>query len=284
MLRGIARVALGLVGCLSLVFADTLVLKSGSTVQGSFISGSDRSIRFATGDHVSTYSITDIDSIKFGGPQANQVNKDAPSASNSQWPAAQENAPQSQRQNAADSAPSAAPSPGTVVGAGSVIPGGTPIVVRMIDGVDSKEARSGQTFHASLDEPITVDGKTVIPRGADVTTILASAQQSGKFQGKAELTLDIESIQADGHTYPVRTTGVVEASNGRGSRTAKVVGGTAALGAIIGAIAGGGKGAAIGAGAGAATGAGVQAVTSGQRVQIPPETRLTFTLKNDLQL
>ena len=281
MLLRIARVALGLIGCLSLVFADTLVLKSGSTVQGSFISGSDRSIRFATGDHVNTYSITDIDSITFGGPHANQTSKDASSASNSQGTAAdQKNADQ----NAKDSAASVAPPAGAVVGAGTVIPAGTSIVVRMIDGVDSKEARTGQTYHASLDQPIVVDGNTVIPRGADVTTILTNARQSGKFEGKAELTLDIESIQADGRTYPVRTTGVVEASNGRGSRTAKVVGGTAALGAIIGAIAGGGKGAAIGAGAGAATGAGVQAVTSGQRVQIPPETRLTFTLKNDLQL
>ena len=281
MLLRISRVALGLVGCLSLVFADTLVLKSGSTVQGSFISGSDRSIRFATGDHVNTYSITDIDSITFGGAQANQTSKDASSASNSQGAAAdQKNADQSPK----DSAASVAPPAGALVGAGTVIPAGTPIVVRMIDGVDSKEARTGQTYHASLDQPIVVDGNTVIPRGADVTTILTNARQSGKFEGKAELTLDIESIQADGRTYPVRTTGVVEASNGRGSRTAKVVGGTAALGAIIGAIAGGGKGAAIGAGAGAATGAGVQAVTSGQRVQIPPETRLTFTLKNDLQL
>lgn len=278
MLLRIARVALGLVGCLSLVFADTLVLKSGSSVQGSFISGSDRSIRFATGDHVNTYSITDIDSIKFGGPEANQTNKDAPSASGTA--ADQKNADR----NTKDSAASVAPPPGAVVGEGTVVPAGTPIVVRMIDGVDSKEARTGQTFHASLDQPITVDGNTVIPNGADVTTILTNAKQSGKFQGQAELTLDIESIQADGRTYPVRTTGVVEASNGRGSRTAKVVGGTAALGAIIGAIAGGGKGAAIGAGAGAATGAGVQAVTSGQRVQIPPETLLTFTLKNDLQL
>ena len=273
MLLRIVRVALGLVGCLSLAFADTLVLKSGSTVQGSFLSGSNRSIRFATGDRVNTYSIADIDSIKFGGPQAD---KDAPRSSNSQWPAARQE--DSNRSAATNSAVSTAPS------SSAVVPAGTPIVVRMIDGVDSKDARVGQTYHASLDQPITVDGNTVFPRGADVTTVLTNARQSGKFEGKAELALDIESIQADGRTYPVRTTGVVEASNGRGSRTAKVVGGTAALGAIIGAIAGGGKGAAIGAGAGAATGAGVQAVTSGQRVQIPPETRLTFTLKNDLQL
>ena len=98
------------------------------------------------------------------------------------------------------------------------------------------------------------------------------------------LTLDIQSIRANGREYRVKTTGVAQISGARGNKTAKVVGGTAALGAIIGAIAGGGKGAAIGAGAGAATGAGVQAVTSGQQVRIPSETRLTFTLQNDLQL
>jgi hypothetical protein len=280
MLLRIARVSLGIVGCLSLAFADTLVLKTGAAIQGSFISGNNRSIRFAAGDNVNTYNITDIDSIRFG-PQADQSSKGEASSSNSQWPAARQ---EPAAQNSTNAATNTALSPGAIVGAGTVVPAGTLIVVRMIDGVDSKVARTGQTFHASLDQPIVVDGNTVIPRGADVTTILTNAQQSGKFQGKAELTLDIESIQADGRTYPVRTTGVVEASNGRGSRTAKVVGGTAALGAIIGAIAGGGKGAAIGAGAGAATGAGVQAVTSGQHVEIPSETRLTFTLKNDLQL
>ena len=73
-------------------------------------------------------------------------------------------------------------------------------------------------------------------------------------------------------------------SSSRGERTAKVAGGTAAVGAIIGAIAGGGKGAAIGAGAGAAAGAGAQVITSGQRVRIPSETRLTFVLDNPVRL
>ena len=67
-------------------------------------------------------------------------------------------------------------------------------------------------------------------------------------------------------------------------RTAKVAGGTAAVGAIIGAIAGGGKGAAIGAGAGAATGAGVEIATAGQRVRVPSETRLTFVLDSAVRL
>ena len=78
----------------------------------------------------------------------------------------------------------------------------------------------------------------------------------------------------------VNTQTVKQESASRGERTAKVAGGTAAVGAIIGAIAGGGKGAAIGAGAGAAAGAGSQVITDGQQVRIPSETRLTFVLDN----
>jgi hypothetical protein len=62
-----------------------------------------------------------------------------------------------------------------------------------------------------------------------------------------------------------------------------VVGGATALGAIIGALAGGGLGAAIGAASGAAAGTGVQVITKGQRVKIPSETRLFFTLQQPIQ-
>ena len=71
----------------------------------------------------------------------------------------------------------------------------------------------------------------------------------------------------------------------RGERSsAKVIGGTAVLGAIIGGIAGGGKGAAIGLGAGAGAGTAVQVATKGQRVRVPSETRLTFTLQQPVRL
>jgi hypothetical protein len=63
-----------------------------------------------------------------------------------------------------------------------------------------------------------------------------------------------------------------------------VIGGTAAVGAIIGAIAGGGKGAAIGGLAGAGAGTTAQVITKGQRVKIPSETRLTFTLDQPVRL
>ena len=123
------------------------------------------------------------------------------------------------------------------------------------------------------------NGEPVIPRGADVIVKLVDDKQSGKITGKTELTLDLVSVTVNGRMVDVNTQAVTQASAGRGARSGKVIGGTAALGAIIGAIAGGGKGAAIGAGAGAAAGTGAEVMTKGQRVRIPSETRLTFTLE-----
>lgn len=158
------------------------------------------------------------------------------------------------------------------------------MTVRMIDSVDSERDKVGQTFRASLDEPLMINGETVLARGADVLMKLVDQKQSGKIQGETALTLDIVSVTVDGRPIDVNTAEVTQASAARGSRSTKVIGGTAAVGAIIGAIAGGGKGAAIGGLAGAGAGTAAQVITKGQRVKIPSETRLTFTLDQPVRL
>jgi hypothetical protein len=150
--------------------------------------------------------------------------------------------------------------------------------------VDSETNRVGQTFAASMAEPVTMGGETIIPRGADVVVKLVDAKESGKLTGRAELTLDLMSVKVDGRMVDINTQSVSRESDSRGQRTAKVAGGTAAVGAIIGAIAGGGKGAVIGAGAGGAAGAGAEEVTKGQRVKVPSETRLTFVLDTAVRI
>jgi hypothetical protein len=102
----------------------------------------------------------------------------------------------------------------------------------------------------SLDEPVVINGQTVIPRGADAVVKLVDAKESGKFEGRTSLTLDLMSLKVNGRMVDVNTETVTEASSSRIKRIAKLVAGTAALGTIVGAIAGGGKGAAIGLGAG----------------------------------
>jgi outer membrane lipoprotein SlyB len=175
----------------------------------------------------------------------------------------------------------AEPAPPAVTGV--QVPTGTAIIVRMIDSVDSNLARVGQTFRAGVDESVLVDGQTVIPRGADALVKLVEDQESGKFEGKTILTLALTDVTIGSQSIDTATGNVSRTSGSRGARSAKVVGGATALGAIIGALAGGGRGAAIGAASGAAVGGAAEVLTKGQRVKIPSETRLTFTLQQPIE-
>ncbi len=259
--------------------ADTLTLRSGRTVVGQYLGGDARHIRMAIGDHVDTYDVDDITDLQFGNAAQAPEPPPPPPPPPDQGRYDRER----DRDRGRDQGLAQQPQPGPVPVAGVQIPTGTAITIRMIDSVDSNTARLGQTFRASIDEPVIVNGQTVIPRGADATAKLVEDQQSGKFQGRTVLTLVLTDISINGQMIDTTTGDVSQASNSRGARTAKVVGGTTALGAIIGALAGGGRGAAIGAASGAAVGGGAQVLTKGQQVKIPSETRLTFTLQQPIQ-
>ncbi|MBS1859286.1 MAG: hypothetical protein JST11_28180 [Acidobacteria bacterium] len=263
----------------TLGFADTITLKNGTVINGTYLGGSARQVRIAAGDNVQTLDVTDIQRIEFGG--SSMASAPAPVAAPAPPPA-----PRMREDNVMrpQDAPPPPPPPAPMAASGVTLPAGTNLVIRMIDGVDSETARVGQSFAASLDQPVMLNGDTVIPRGADVTVKLVDAKQSGKLTGRAELALSLQSVRVNGQMVDVNTQTVSQQSSSRGARTAKVAGGTAAVGAIIGAIAGGGTGAAIGAGAGAAAGAGAEVLTSGQRIRIPSETRLTFVLDNPVRL
>jgi hypothetical protein len=165
-----------------------------------------------------------------------------------------------------------------------VVEARTPIRVTVDQTVSSKTSSPGDHFDASLAAPVMVGDKQVIPSGARVRGTVTVAKSAGKFKGNAELAVTLDSITVNGERYSVRTTSVTEVSKGRGKRTAIGAGGGAAIGAIIGALAGGGKGAAIGAGAGAGAGTAGAAFTGERDITIAPETRLTFKLRQPLEV
>jgi hypothetical protein len=162
------------------------------------------------------------------------------------------------------------------------IPSGTTLAVRLVDPLDSETATQGQTFHATLNAPLAVDGDTAIPAGYDVEGHVVTVQSAGKFAGQSLLVLQLDRIAAAGKNYNIQTDQYKKQGSSRGKNTAAKVGAGAGIGAIIGAIAGGGKGAAIGAAAGGGLGAGAQAVTHGQQIKLPSETVLSFTLQAPL--
>ena len=162
------------------------------------------------------------------------------------------------------------------------IPPGTTMAIRLVDSLDSETAQQGQTFHATLDSPLAVDGDTAIPAGYDVEGHVVEVKSAGKFAGQSVLALQLDRISVAGKYYNIQTDQYRKQGSSRGKNTAEKVGAGAGIGAIIGAIAGGGKGAAIGAAAGGGLGGGVQAATHGQQIKLPTETVLNFTLQAPL--
>lgn len=162
------------------------------------------------------------------------------------------------------------------------IPSGTTLAVRLVDTIDSETSTAGQSFRATLDSPLAVDGEVAIPSGYDVEGHVVDVKSAGKFAGQSLLILQLDRISAAGKHYSLQTDQYKREGSSRGKNTAEKVGAGAGIGAIIGALAGGGKGAAIGAAAGGGVGGGVQAATKGQQIKLPSETVLNFTLQAPL--
>jgi hypothetical protein len=267
------RVTTILLALTALASADILTLRNGQVVRGEYLGGDARHVKMAVGDRVENFPVDEVSNLQFGGGERLPDNDRGPDRRET-----------GDRRDSGDRQELPPPPPPVAVASAMQIQAGTPITVRMIDGVDSEKTRLGETFRASVDEPVLVDGQPVIQRGSDAVVKLVEDRQSGKIAGRTVLTLALMQVMVNGRMIDVTSGDVSQASSSRGARSGKVIGGTAVAGAILGGIVGGGRGAAIGAGSGAAVGTGVEVFTKGQRVKIPSETRLTFTLQQPAQI
>ena len=257
------------------VFSDTLVLKTGERISGYFEGGSARIVKFRTSDGaVKDYDILSVQQIQFADEKSATSSTATPKVATSASGADPRLVPGSERVTR--------PTSSNAANTGYTIPTGSKVVIRMIDSINSETNKLGETFIAVLDEPISQGGVEVIPRGVDVRGRIANINEAGRIAGSAQLGLELTQISVNGIPYSVTTSEYTEVGEGRGSQTAKRAGGGAAVGAIIGAIAGGKKGAAIGAGVGAGGGTAVQVLTKGEKLNIPSETKLEFTLRTPL--
>jgi len=261
-------------------FSDTLVLKSGEKISGFFEGGSARVIKFRTSDGVvKDYDLFSVQQIQFGDDKA--ATSSSSSSTSTSSAAARTN-------NSADPRllPSnervTRPTSSNAANTAWTIPTGSKIVIRMIDSVNSERSKIGDQFTAVLEEAVLQGGVEVIPRGADVRGRIANVNEAGRVAGSAQLGLELTQIVVNGIPYSVTTSEYEEVGEGRGSQTAKRAAAGAGIGAVIGAIAGGGKGAAIGAGVGGGGATAVQVLTKGEKLNIPSETKLEFTLRSPL--
>ena len=165
------------------------------------------------------------------------------------------------------------------------IQAGTTLNVRIGETLSSKRNQAGDTFLATLDQPLVVDGFVIAERGARLEGRVVEADQGGKVQGTAHLSVELSKLNtADGQHIRITTSSYVKKAGSSAGSDAAKIGAGAAIGAAIGAIAGGGKGAGIGAGIGGAAGAGDVLLTRGKPAEIPVETRLTFRINDPVEL
>lgn len=170
-----------------------------------------------------------------------------------------------------------------VYGQIGAVDAGTTVEVRTIDAIDVKNVSDAGRYKATVNKDVMDSrGRVAIPKGSPAELIVR------KISDK-EVALDLDAIDVAGRRYTVASdastqSGAEKEGIGKNKRTGKYVGGGAAAGAVIGAIAGGGKGAAIGAIAGGAAGAGAQVLTKGEKVHVPAESVLTFRLNAPLRV
>jgi len=265
----LAAAAMALVLVTAPAFADTLLLKTGARVTGYFEGGTARVVKFRGADGViKDYDILSVNQILFGdssptpAPISNTNNTTTPQL---RTPA----------ERPSTTSPAAANTAYT-------IPTGSKITIQTVDIINSETSKEGSTFVATLDEPLMSNGVQVAPKGADVRGRIANVNDAGRVTGSAQLGLELTQIYVNGIPYAVTTSEYTEVGESRTGQTARRVGVGAGVGAVIGAIAGGGKGAAIGAGVGGGAGTAVQVMTKGEKLNIPAETRLEFTLRTPL--
>jgi hypothetical protein len=227
------------VGLACTAFADTLHLTNGQVITGTFLGRSSAGVQFVGPDGTSRiYAPAEVESLSFG--------------------------------------PLPTPQPATAPAQQVTVPAGTILLVRMVDGLDTKTAYTGQLFTATLSTNLAANGYVTAPEGTTVYGQVVEAKSAGRVSGASQLKLQLTQIVIGGNAIPI-ITDVFDSQKGKSSTRRslfRTLGG-AGLGAAIGAIAGNaGMGAAIG---GVAGGVG-SVVQRGDQVEIPSESQLEFRL------
>ena len=161
---------------------------------------------------------------------------------------------------------------------------GTTIPIRLNGEIDTKTAKAGDTFKATVAANVLSGATVALPIGTPVTGRVVEAKAAGRLSGAAELSLELVSIQLNGQPVAITTRELSSKNNGRGTSTVARTGGGAALGAIISGLAGGGAGAGIGAASGGALGVGSNILRPGQQIVLKPEALLQFQTASNIDL
>ena len=161
---------------------------------------------------------------------------------------------------------------------------GTELKLRLETALSSATSREGDPVTARVESATDDGGRITLPGGTVLKGRVVEVKRSGRVKGRALVAVDFDRIVVRGRTSELEASPIsAEAPDDHG-RDAKIVGGAAAAGAIIGAIKDGGEGFAKGAILGGAAGTGAVLVTRGKDIEIPAGSQWTVRLKDAVRL
>ena len=163
-----------------------------------------------------------------------------------------------------------------------VVPEGTNLIVSLMDRLSTAENEAGDRFKAVLDKSIKLKNGYKIPVKTPVVGKIVRCVPSGKVSGVAQMSVRLTKIKIRGKWYEIRTNTIRMNAKKTTKKDAAIIGGSSALGAIIGGIVGGKKGAGLGALIAGGTGTAVVLNTKGKEIELPVETEFKFELRDDL--
>ena len=157
------------------------------------------------------------------------------------------------------------------------LPAGTFVTVRLNEPLSSDHNRPGDTFTATLSQPLVANGLVIARRGQTIAGRVAEAEKAGRIKGTSKLGFELTEITvADGTQVPVHTQLMQYSGNTSQGQDAATIGATTGIGAAIGAAVDGGFGAGMGAIGGAVVSTIGVLATRGRATEVYPEAQLTF--------
>jgi hypothetical protein len=179
---------------------------------------------------------------------------------------------------------------GTGGGNVGTIAAGTTIALTSNQRICTDSNKVGDTFTATVANPVVGSNGAVIPAGSLVSGHVTALGASKAVGQTVTFSLAFDNLAVNGTNYPISAalagTPALQQhrTTGAGTDAAKV-GGGAVAGAIIGGLIGHNvKGAVIGGAAGAAAGGGVAVATGKFDACLPPGGKMNISLTSDQQI
>jgi hypothetical protein len=164
------------------------------------------------------------------------------------------------------------------------VPAGTTLRLDLTSAVASDTSNVEDAVRAELRQPITIDGREVVPAGADVTGHVTDVERPGRVKGRARIAFRFNTMNVRGDSVDISTAAVSREGEATKGEDATKIGVGAGIGAAVGGLIGGGDGAAKGAAIGGAAGTGAVLATRGRDVRLGPGADVNTQLTQPLTL